>query len=315
MLELNERNVYFYEFMLKPKKLAKKYRMSSVFGRIKLGYDANATFKLIRHDTASLRLQDLSLGKEHVCLLINYSDSNLSDPAMQKIMTKDLRVLPKKKGEGLALSTHVVISLKEIKPNVYLGAAEYVPGLPKSLYMGFLCWMMKQYCIDKEFDYEKNRAVLCWPVLDYAILQSEELSDALSGQPLRGVELVRFDEKVIDFDADNEVEVVRQNLYVKPKEEKKKYGQAALQWLKMCATKAKGNDYPVMKVDFKNKVGADTRVVVDTNEQNMADILFGKREVVKLKKKINQSSKSIHTEFSQGIIKLLEAEMENYVHP
>ena len=311
MLMADSRKILFYEFFLKSKPYDFDFDLTNELNKIILAYEYDQASYVIANGRACIRIQDVFKNKENdtVTLLINYSDKQLSNPGFQKIHSDELRKVTKFDDEGLVFSTHITLFLKKNLFNYYLGAVEQVPGLSKTIYMSLFNKILRDRCCTTAFDQDKRRTVKCWPAIDSKILESDEFIEALNKHPLRGIELLRYDTKHIDFDKSNRYDIVSQNLILKPTH--KSFGKAALDFIKTCATLGTNKKYSVMKIRFNNQDGSPTSLTVGTTESDLQELYFGKKADVILNKQIDQCSEKIHTELMTIMASILISEYTN----
>lgn len=98
--------------------------------------------KYVENGKASIGICDYkkSPTNETVTMLIQYADGDVTDPTFLHMKKRSLRKEPKKDGEGVAVSAHVVISTKphDVLGLFYRVLVEEVPGLRRSKIAPFL---------------------------------------------------------------------------------------------------------------------------------------------------------------------------------
>ena len=191
--------------------------------------------------------------KNHtLSLLINYTDRRLSNPALQKILTDDLRKVKKEEGEGVASSVHITLSLQPNKEGNYIGIVEYVPGLSKMIYLRLLNSLFRTYSTDVVLDKKTNKGKKCHPKIESRVFEGNGLNDALAYKPLKGIELIRYDSKLSDIDENDKVIPSVQKVYLTPKEDT--LGAKAQSIITEYAKLGKDKKYSKMRIEFKKRV-------------------------------------------------------------
>ncbi len=152
-------------------------------------FDAGKTVWRHELDTQSLRLIDLDIhaNSGFFILLVSNSNARVPDPAFEHIENGAYRVEPKKDGEGVASSAHVLISSKPVKGagifhQMYL---ERVPGLGSSSISPFLTYILKLAYEGQEFEDASGRKRDFRPIVEI----NGDLSDTLIEQVKRGQSL------------------------------------------------------------------------------------------------------------------------------
>lgn len=311
MLELNNRLILFYEFTLETTPPIKQFTISKAIERITPAYKlGNAACLIGRKEEACVRIQDMDVDEElnTTTFLINYSDSKLSNPALQKIHSDNLRMIDKDFDEGVAISIHMMLSTNINRYGNYIGVVEYVPGLSKLKYLRLFNSLFRKYCTDKVLNIKTKKAQVCYPKISSQLLDSDAITDALKKKPLSGVELIRYDKQSIDMDEDDETIVTRQDLYLKPKG--KLFGSSAKQWIRKCAIRGQKNNYTDMRIKFVNPDGKHVSTTIATSEASAGEFYFAKKRLIKFDIPLNQASKTLHKELCDEMKLLLIDELD-----
>lgn len=113
MLSNNERWVSFFDFAFRPSHIAAPdIPITDTLNRLKSLVDNGNAVKLYNGGTRAVRISQMTyaIGDDQAILLLQLCDKNGSDPVFGELTTGNLRVEPKLAGEGIAVSSHIVIS-------------------------------------------------------------------------------------------------------------------------------------------------------------------------------------------------------------
>lgn len=146
MLSATTRSIYLHElaFESRPSVGAEAPDLRSLLAYMRPFVREGEAVKMRKNDTASARLKDLVIRKDHAELLFQYTDSNTADPVFAGLKTTDLRPELKRDGEGIAVSCHVIVSLTKDSKGRHLFLREQVPGIPSSLIGELLTYLIRQ---------------------------------------------------------------------------------------------------------------------------------------------------------------------------
>ncbi|MCX9457713.1 hypothetical protein IG604_18480, partial [Vibrio cholerae] len=155
-----------------------------------------------KNGTASLHVHtvDVCADNDLVTILLHYTDKSLTDPAFKNMKSGKVRIEGKEASEGIAVSAHLAISLKNYngqRDSVYLALLEVVPGLNKTLIERALQAMFNGKISRPEWLYNENKK--CRPSFSLSNLASESLAEGLRSNRLECITLIsnRLDD---DFD-------------------------------------------------------------------------------------------------------------------
>ena len=313
MLNANERWIFYYDNHLKstPEE-APHIPMADAVGLLYDRQQAGESVKLINNMTAALRITDMRIDREKniACFLIQYADTTISDPVFSNLETGELRVEPKLVGEGVAISSHLMVSLTPTEPrgNVYLSLLEDVPGIGKTKIAPFLTSEFKAVS-NFLFHDEKKRERKCRPVVKMEGHASQSLSQDLERGYLRGFELIRYRNVEDEFDEPGYTKVDSYN--VKIRTEKNISGNVAIDLINRMKEKAKKASFTEMRVRYNRSEGKQQTAPVSTAREDAGDALFSRLEMIKLKNPLPQCSKEIVEEVASYMATLLVGERES----
>src|SRR5690606_7786952 len=158
MLDLWERWAQFHELYIESEPFeAPTIDFSTLVPHWVQRIKAKQSVKMINKETAAIRVIDANYDtqKKVVVLLLQYADTNVTDPAFSDLKTGKLRVEPKLDGEGIAVSAHLVISTvpHDSLRKKYKLLLEEVPGLGRSTVSPFIRSELKEIAKDL-FEYK-----------------------------------------------------------------------------------------------------------------------------------------------------------------
>ncbi|WPU24494.1 hypothetical protein RI049_07010 [Cedecea neteri] len=306
MLSNNERWVSFFDFCLRPTHAAApNIPVDETFRRLKALVVAGNAVKLYNGGTRAVRISEMkyAAGDDKATILVQLSDKNGSDPVFGELTTGNLRVEPKLAGEGIAVSSHIVIS-SSIVPHTadhHKALVESVPGISKSILEPFLNALLKDAFTGCEFKNPATKAMcLLRPRLEILSHGSQTLLDALKGAKLHNVKLVSTSKKGgLDKTPYTELSerTVRYKIVKQPPLNDKK------RLLEILRRKGQKSGYTKVSISY-SKDGKQASLDLDRNE-DAATKLFTKSEKVILGNSINQCESNVHVELEAKMIGLL----------
>lgn len=267
--------------------------------------DAGNAVKLYNQRTRAVRISEMKYvdGDAQAVLLLQLCDQNGSDPVFGELNTGNLRVEPKLAGEGIAVSSHIVIST-DIVPftaDHHKTLVESVPGISKSIIEPFLNALLRDAFTGQEFRNPATKA-MCQlkPKLEILSHGSQTLMDTLNGAKLHNVKLVSTVKKGgMDKTAYTELSerAVRYKIIKQPPLKDKK------RLLEILRRKGQQSGYSKVSISY-SKDGRQASLDLDKNE-DAATKLFTKSEKIILGNSINQCESSVHQELETKMIRLL----------
>lgn len=313
MQNAKERWVLYYDKHLKPHpEEAPPIPMKEVVDLLFARQQAGESVWLIKQETAALRITDMEIDsrKETACLLVQYADTTISDPAFSNLETGQLRVEPKLDGEGVAISSHMVVSLKPTEPrgNVYLTLLEDVPGIGKTKIAPFLTAEFREVCKFTFVD-ESKRTRKCRPRVEMAGHVSQSLAQDLEKGVLRGFELIKYQLKEPEFDEPGYTKTEAHILKIKTR--KGFSGIEAIGLINRVKEKASKADFTEMRVKYKRVEGKQLTKPVSTAREDAGDALFARLERIKLESPLPQCSQKIVEEVKSKMTKLLISQRDS----
>jgi len=298
MLDKYERWIHFYTAsLLSSPQGAPNFDMKAVFKKLKERFDKNLCFKLVERDSACIRITRFAFNKAEtsVALLLQYSDSKVSDPSFGDLVSGNLRQEPKLAGEGIAVSAHLHLKLTSLpgKPFEFMMKLEDVPGVGKSRILPFLNGMIKEIMSRDFVDAVDGKEKTCHPILIMDHLASQSLKENLDAGELRFIEV----SKNKNFaDMDEEGFLVRSTASVKVKIAPNLDGEASVGIVNRLKEKFSKQGYDHVKVIFKHKEGKQRTVDVSGHRADAGEALFGKIEMITLDNPLPQCSDNLNME-------------------
>lgn len=314
MLHPTKRLILFYDIFLKSfPEGAPPIPLKEAIERLIPRWRKKESVKLINNETASIRLKDLGIDEDSdiAYFLINYSDTNIVDPVFENLETGKLRTEAKLKGEGISVSTHLVVSLVNSTKSDrhYLAVLEDVPGIGKTKLEPFLTSEFKEVS-DFSFEDEANRERDCRPIIEFQGHLSQKLKDDIKDGALREIELIKYRTDDEEFDEDGCLEEKSRKVLIKV--QGSFVGRAALAILNKVRKKAAEAGYNDFRVRFK-KGTRERDVKVDSlvNREDIGDVIYVCQEVLDLTKSLPQSSDRVQKELLKKMIDLIESKRDN----
>ncbi|WP_139838918.1 hypothetical protein [Xenorhabdus vietnamensis] len=242
-------------------------------------------------------------GGTSATFLVQLCDQNASDPVFADLATGSLRVEPKLAGEGIAVSSHVIISTTPSANTVdhFKTLVECVPGISKSIIEPFMNAILKEAFEGSEFVNQATRSrCKLRPKLEIFSHGSQTIMDALQGGKIHNVRLISTQKKGgLDKTAYTELteRVVRLKVVKQPLTRDKK------RLLEIFRRKGLREGYNKVSISY-SKDGKQSSLELDRNE-DAATKLFTKSEKVILPYGINQCEENIHIDLEQKMKDLL----------
>ncbi|TDX18503.1 hypothetical protein EDF88_0989 [Buttiauxella sp. BIGb0552] len=306
MLSTYERWVSFFDFAFKPTHAAAPdIPITETLKRLKLLVDAGNAVKLYNVRTRAVRITEMTYneGDTEAVLLLQLCDQNGSDPVFGELNTGNLRVEPKLAGEGIAVSSHIIISTAIVQHTAdhHKTLVESVPGISKSIIEPFLNALLREAFVGQEFKNPATKAMCrLRPKLEILSHGSQTLLDTLNGARLHNVKLVST-RKLGGMDKTAYTELSERSVRYKiikqpPLQDKKRL-------LEILRKKGQQSGYTKVSISY-SKDGRQASLDLDRNE-DAATKLFTKSEKVLLGSGINQCESTIHPELETKMKGLL----------
>lgn len=306
VLSNNERWVSFFDFALTPTHpAAPNIPIDDVLNKLQMLVNAGNAVKLYNKGSRALRISAMNYtaGSSQATLLIQLCDKNGSDPVFGELTTGNLRVEPKLAGEGIAVSSHIVISTGIVKHTAdhYKTLVETVPGISKSILEPFLNAVLRDAFSGSEFINPATKAKCQHrPKLEIFSHGSQTLMDALKGAKLHNIKLVSTKRQGgLDQTAYTELSerTVRYKIVKQPPLKLKE------RMLEIVRKKGQQSGYSKVSISY-SKDGKQASLDLDRNE-DAATKLFTKSERAVLGNLINQCESSIHQQLEAKMIGML----------
>lgn len=263
---------------------------------------------VFQRKTAAVRIAaiDIDHDNEFATFLIHYADKNASDPVFGNLDTGELRTEPKLEGEGVAISAHLLISLKSTQPhqNVYLTVLEDVPGLGRTKLRPFLNAIFKK-ASDFSFSAEDGTQKKCRPAVEINGHTSQQLRDDLEGGVLSGFELVKYRNVTGEFDEEGFLEEKTRVVTIDTKQ--KLSGLEALNLINRVKERAAGAGYANMRVKYKRPEGPQKTITVGTAREDAGDAVSVKSAFLRVETALPQCSETIRIDVVEKMKKMLLA--------
>jgi hypothetical protein len=317
MLPADHRWVYYYDFELQSyPKGAPSFELYKVLKQVENVWMKGDAVQQYENGDLTIRVKDMRFIEDYIAVLINVSDISATDPAFSNVLTGDVRKEEKRENEGIGASCHVLFRKESIRPksSSYLALIEEVIGIPKSTIEKFLTSLFRNHCKSSYKNPGKNpeKELVCRPKAVFSGHGSETLKTSLKEGELQGVILLNHkDTGYIDDDKQlRKIEnVMRVRAVGKPK------GNFAIDVINKAKDYARQHDFDEVRVQFKEVIDEKTiktdkgvikkkevtkqrTVKFETKEQDFANLIFTKSELIKLKEVIGQCEETIHRELS-----------------
>lgn len=282
MLDLWIRWIQFHELHVKREpEHAPFIALDWLVSQLKQRVEKEESHKMLKKDTASIRIKKLKTYPEEkvVVLLMQYADTNVTDPVFQGLESGDLRTEPKLDGEGIAVSNHVAISLAPKAPDspFYAMAIEEVPGLARSNIGPFLKSEFKIVAEGLlEFNDEEHNGEprVYRPAAEVEAVASISLrGEVESGSVVNEIKLISHKPKGKKFDEDAAFKEVERTITLKVQSP-----EGILDKLQEIRVKARDEGYPELKLRYCKIGGKQKTALIGTTKGDVADALLGRTE-------------------------------------
>lgn len=305
MLKEKERWILFYDKSLEPiPDGAREIDINEVLPGLYARQQAGESVKLIHSETAAIRISDMEVDStnEIAVFLLQYGDMEISDPVFSNLTTGELRIAPKLDGEGVAISAHMLVSLKpSILDGSYLTLLEDVPGIGKTKLEPFFTSEFKQ--VSDHLTYKEDGLIKhCRPRLSLEGHSSQTIKESLERGYLKGVELIKST-TVSELD---EPDYIKKERYIaKLNLVRINYSCEIVSFINRLKDKAKKLDYSEMNVIYKREEGRQKSIPISTAREDIGDVLFSRYEMISLSTPLPQCSDKISGEVVQKMKKML----------
>jgi hypothetical protein len=304
MLLRKARWIYFYDVVLEPHPNDAPYtELRELMPGLEKRFKSGDCVKLINNETAAIRIIDLSIapGKDLLSLLIQYCDQNAADPVFANLETGELRVEPKLKGEGIAVSAHFSVSLKprQKASHSYLAVLESVPGINRGKIEAFLTSEFKEICNTYRYTSRDGKVKKYRPIPSLVGYAAQSLKDEFERGELLGIELIKYTNQSGGLDEPGYVK--EESEIIRLKVLKKASGEDAIGLLNRIKTKAHKKGFGEMRIKYKRQEGKQISVPADTSRLDVGNMLYTKCEYVILEDDLPQCIRA----FDKGLLKTL----------
>lgn len=309
MLNQNERWVQHYDLLLRPAhKVNYLFHLRYIVEPLKQRFEHKNAVQLLDNDTAAIRIVDLQIDEsnEALILLIQYADTKVSDPAFSKIETGELRVEPKLEGEGIAVSAHVVVSLKEkvSGTSTFFTLIEEVPGLTKTRIERFLTHEFEVISKGRFLYKDKSeKEKPCRPIAQLTGYLSDTFADSLKTGELKEVQLIKTE--VVESGLDENNYVAERENVLKIKMIPKLKSESALRALQTLFYRAKSTEVDEMRVRISHQDSKPQTVPVDLSRTDVQNTLFIKVNMIKSETAMAICERQIRKHFASEMVALL----------
>ncbi len=307
MLESTVRNILFFDTILKPHhEKIEHIPLDGILRSVEIENGIEPFVKLIDNDQAAVRLNQVEIDqdKQIATLLISYADKRGADPVFADLQKGTLRAETKLEGEGVAISAHLIFSLKrEFPSGLYAALLEDVPGVGRTLLDPFLRSVFKN-ASSYTFENENKKQQKTWPVPTLIIKQSEQLIKSLkSGGYLTEVEVTKYN-SASGFDTIENLEEKKTTTTIKI--EGRPTGEKAKDILNKLKIVANSKGYFDMRVKWINSNKERKTVSLGTARADAGDALYGRVERVTLDTAVPQCTSIINREIQAKMMSLLK---------
>lgn len=313
MLNQWERWVQFHELQLKSEpedapQILLKDLLPHWIKRIEDG----SSVKLIRNETAAIRIKQIQHDKKNraLIMLLQYSDTNVTDPAFANLKNGDLRVEPKLEGEGVAVSAHLVMSTE---PHDKLGefyklVLEEVPGLGRSAISPFIRAELKEISPGlfqfKDPD-ENNKVKNYLPAGEILGKPSKQFAEELEeGSVLQSIELVKFTSSSPEIDEVGFYKEESRHVKLVPD---KSILDGMKETLNKVLSFARSEGYDDIKFRYKHPKGKQKTATMGSSMEDVADALVARSESIKAEEVLGQCSEKIVASIAKKMVELLRS--------
>ncbi|WP_298775150.1 hypothetical protein [uncultured Shewanella sp.] len=257
-----------------------------------------------KDDTVTLRLSKLDINEETVVMLFKYADINATDPSFTHSDTGDTRTEPKKDGEGISVSSHLVLlrNPKEQSNQANHDAIfEEVPGISRKIIEAGLTHMLKECAVEHFEKKGSKKENMCRPKISLTYDGNDSLEQLLKKGHITGFVAVKT--KLKDqLDEESKLIITDEKITFKVKRSMGEKAMRAIQTVKSYASK---NDYSKVQIRYQSNDKRSKTFEVKSREENIAEKMFAKSTVINLTEKVEQCQEDIHNELKKKLIYIL----------
>ncbi|HDX1086951.1 hypothetical protein M9411_09590 [Pasteurella multocida] len=271
---------------------------------------------LLNHQTSSFSIVKTEMIEDrYLMILFQSSNGRASDPAFSKLKTGESRTVRKAKGEGIAVTAHLLIDTEvpdKLFPNKYRAILEEVPGLTR----GTIASILTHFTKDLLFSFlrkETNTMVGCRPIFKLDFYASQSFAESFKKGYLCGITATRSKKfKGMDI---NGAEIIEEKRLI-IKTSKKTMHKAALGIIAKATEIAKEKNYTQLKItrsENNRRTSATYNIPneLDSYEQTIKDIsesTFAKKHKIPLGTPIQSCQNIIHGALQDKMLELLKGE-------
>ncbi|HEY4344422.1 MAG TPA: hypothetical protein VGN05_08745 [Parvibaculum sp.] len=310
MLHQHERWILYYETVLKSHPEGAPFiPIIKTIPYIEELWRAQDAFHLIDNGNAAVRLRDMRLDEENgiLQLLINYADKRVSDPVFENLASGQLRSEPKLDGEGVAVSAHLLISMRNTAPDrpLYRTLLEDVPGIGRTKLRPFLTHILKKSTnfVFTDVDEVEKR---CRPIVEMDGYMGETLRSDLAEGMLSGVELISYENPEKEFDEEGHLVTKSRRLVLNV--EKGLDRATALELLNRVRRKARKSGFSEMLVRYNRNEGRQKSIKFGTAREDAGDALVMRSDVINVEDPLLQCEDKLRNEVVGQMTELLVAD-------
>jgi hypothetical protein len=304
-----ERWVSIFEFKITPSHdEAPSMPFEQIIPRITSLFDRGEAVNLYSNGTRAFRISDLHVDEVNraVTMLIQLSDTNMSDPVFSHLDSGVLRVEPKLDGEGIALSAHMLIKMDATDDSVdhYKVVIENIPGITRSRFQPFLKWLLRKAYEDEEFVSQISRKTYkIRPELEVISYVSETLDQSLAGATLQGFRLLKTSRVENVMDQTNFTRAVEKSIKFKMMAQPDRQQKRTL--IETMRARGDSDGYNKLVISYARD-GKQSSIELDTREDAGVQ-LFTKTEKILVPSGISQCEQSIHNELEESMVRILNS--------
>lgn len=234
-------------------------------------------------------------GNSFLALLFSIGDPRGADPAFEHSQTGDIRIEPKKIGEGKSVTAHGVLSLTPHGNNNYKLVLEDVRGLGRSRLRDLLGQEFRKISEEYGLEYTNNagKNVATHIIPELKGYADEKISTALKRSTLSGVYLTGPADQDMD-----EIEGA------KPTSKQIKFtvvDETALEKVRAWANK---NHYDKMRITWNDPKGPGkpTSASVDVAQKDVKDTFYVKQTKINLSSELAEACSEISDDMIDKIL-------------
>lgn len=317
MLEKRRRWCSFYEIHLPVITRAdfdiEGFVMQEIYEMIKPRFDKKESYYKFNNESAAIRLQDMKLDHDNqiLHLLVNYADKNIADPVFSDLETGKLRTEFKLEGEGVAVSTHISISMLPSRTGGFLCLCENAPGVGKAKLERFFTAECRESDEGYTVTSDDGTVYKCRPDFDMQMYAGKSLKEFMDTSFLNEVELIRYHKESPDFD---EKDTIKQTTsVVKLKVISQRTGNPGVDLIKSIQAKALKNQFSTLRIKIKENTGKSKWLGIGVTNSDIGATLFSKDVIIITRHPVPQCSESIHSELMDKLTKVLTGERKKNV--